>query len=685
MANLILQTKNGKINLSQINFGIDFSLVEFKDISQRKGIKSTTIIIPYTPENNKTLFFPFDDNRIDIPNKNKKVDFDLIINGIIFLSGILKVNKINKTAKTAEIILISGNAGWYSLLDGKEITDIDLTAGTHLWNKQNITASFNNTGDKNIFVYPLIDYGLFGSSLPSQEVGLERMKPAIFEQAILRQMFNEIGYKIAGNPLNIKEIRDTILPLTKKMIITDDQLAVIQDRELVKVKTNTEFHYIDAGGLIIFDKEIQDKNNNFQSDRKYTVPRDGTYQFFINNLDIWFKDVEFTFELIHETSTSTNIIDSETFDSRINPTALFALSIKDNKITFGTGSTAINRLLNTTVTAQAGDKLFLNLTVGGKGDPFVTSKLFVKTGHEMEYKLLDLDDRELKLNDTIVPQDFLPNLNQRDFVRDFVNTWNLYFTTSEIEKKITFFFEDEFFEGIKNATNWTNKLDLSQEIEIEKLSNNYNKKILFNYKQDDSDLLIDKYNNSLNKGLGNDFEILENEYLEGEQQIYDSIYSATFDAFRFSGNLVMPTFSKKTDTVKTENTDWQPRKLIYFGLKEGKWKLQGDGSIVRPSYPYSYFIRKDAGKFDFGFAFDVPNSLGNKFQGLKETFYRKSLDLINNSEIRTAFFYLTIFDIINLNLRKPVKVKNDYFFINKIEQFNPLRKETTKVELIKIN
>ena len=81
---------------------------------------------------------------------------------------------------------------------------------------------------------------------------------------------------------------------------------------------------------------------------------------------------------------------------------------------------------------------------------------------------------------------------------------------------------------------------------------------------------------------------------------------------------------------------------------------------------------------DFQFDFKGSN-------GLYNLFHRKEIELLEKSELVTLDFMLNDFDIATLDIRRPIRVYTNYYYINSIEGYNIAKVEQTTVSLIKIN
>jgi hypothetical protein len=82
---------------------------------------------------------------------------------------------------------------------------------------------------------------------------------------------------------------------------------------------------------------------------------------------------------------------------------------------------------------------------------------------------------------------------------------------------------------------------------------------------------------------------------------------------------------------------------------------------------------------------DVNNTYSDAVikEGLYQTYYNNMVNMLKqNPRVRNVNINLNIKDIVNLDFRKLIYIDGVYWRINKIKDFNPLTKSTTKVELV---
>jgi len=120
-------------------------------------------------------------------------------------------------------------------LGDKTLADLDFDDYDHIWNQENIEASWARTewveGAQN-YVYPLVDYG---RSVNMVNFPIENFKPAVFISEILKRIFAEAGFTIIAPFFSSFYFRKLIL-LTAEKTIT---------REVTKLLEQTTNLFID--------------------------------------------------------------------------------------------------------------------------------------------------------------------------------------------------------------------------------------------------------------------------------------------------------------------------------------------------------------------------------------------------------------------------------------------------------
>lgn len=335
-------------------------------------------------------------------------------------------------------------------------------------------------------------------------------------------------------------------------------------------------------------------------------------------------------------------------------------------------------------------------------------------------------------------KDLLPcDVSQIDFLKGLGHMFNLQFRTDPVLNKVYIEPYNDFYKDKSLAYDWTNKLDLSKEIE-DKYELGITNEISFEYKKDDNDGLMKYINQQFRDGSSeykfyNYYENLGDNLRKGITKFINPLFSSTWTDFDpsvvGSSPVVQPTFGltgalvpiiNKEESLYGDNliiaaaaverpekiTKYNPRILYYYGYAENPnnsnlethWSKHLDTlqyPIISRSktYPRATFVDWEdistSNKFG-NLSFDdetisPPNdsSFPVTKLGLYNTYYKKMIDQLKaNPRIRVMHFNLKKSDMINLDLSRLIYVDGTYWRINKIIDYSPIKNVTTKVECV---
>ena len=305
-------------------------------------------------------------------------------------------------------------------------------------------------------------------------------------------------------------------------------------------------------------------------------------------------------------------------------------------------------------------------------------------------------NREITEGSLIPMNSTIPRkVKQRDFIMSLVKMFNLYIQPDpNNEKNLLIEPRDDFYSN--NIVDWSNKLDISREVESKPMGALNFKEYLFTYKQD-KDYYNKLYFDTWEEVYGQDDFRLVNEFVTNEYKT-EVIFSPTPSVGHSWGDRVLPTIIKFDDTNGVQKIESNIRILQWGGMKDTgqQWihRDADDNTTSYSTYPY-------AGMYDDPY---TPNNildfgLGNEIyysnvfdkvitfsnNTLVNKYYSKFLQEItdNNSKIVTGYFYLSPSDIKQLSFKDQYYFENQYFRLNKIENYNPSN-PITKCEFLKI-
>jgi hypothetical protein len=289
-----------------------------------------------------------------------------------------------------------------------------------------------------------------------------------------------------------------------------------------------------------------------------------------------------------------------------------------------------------------------------------------------------------------IPKD----IKQKDFFMSIVKMFNLYIEPDKNNEKNLFIEpRDDFYDNV--TQDWSQKLDISQQLEYLPMGALDSKEYLFTYKQD-KDYYNELYENTWNEIYGEREEEIDNDFINKKYKT-NIIFSPTPSVGQLYYDRVIPAIKKYDQNNGYVRTESNIRILQWGGLKDNlvTWSHRSilAGNTDEIQYPYSghlddafnptidinYGLTKEV-YFDDTY-YDITwtnNNLYNKY-------YKKFIEEITdvNSKIVKGWFYLRPSDIRNLSFRNQYYFDGAYFRLNKIENYNP-SSPITKCEFLKL-
>ena len=297
---------------------------------------------------------------------------------------------------------------------------------------------------------------------------------------------------------------------------------------------------------------------------------------------------------------------------------------------------------------------------------------------------------------TITMNNTIPeNVKQKDFIMSLVKMFNLYIQPdTQNNKNLIIEPRDDFYSNV--VTDWSSKLDKSQDIESKPMGALNFKEYLYTYKQD-KDYYNELYFDSWDEIYGQDDFTLGNQFVKNKHKT-EIIFSPTPSVGQDWYDRVLPTIIKYDDTNGVQRTNSNIRILQWGGMKTTgqQWIHTNDAGVNTNYSTYPY-----AGMYDdpytptetleFGLTNEIYYSNGfNRVitftnNGLFNKYYSKFIQEITdtNSKIVTGYFYLSPSDIKNLSFSSQYYFEGQYFRLSKIENYNPIN-PITKCEFLKI-
>jgi hypothetical protein len=295
--------------------------------------------------------------------------------------------------------------------------------------------------------------------------------------------------------------------------------------------------------------------------------------------------------------------------------------------------------------------------------------------------------------------DFLPKMDGATFLKGFVTAFNLYVKSSvddptilEIEPLT------EFYDDASTALNWTQKLDLSKSIKVTPTINFASKEYLFSFEKD-----ADYYNQNYLQDVGDQYGSFlvdsQNQFSKDTTEFklpfaQKLLVNIPLDDTTFTNIIVPRTFQIKTDTDGVSSVALQNGKpfLVQLGpMTTATWEyIDEDGiATTEGSYPYVGHLNSlTSPTFDFNFGVpdyvyyqDATYTTKNLFfyheEFIKEIVSRYGKQINCSINITP--------DMVNqLDFKKLINIDGIVYRLQKVENWDSGKDQTTNVELIRI-
>ena len=296
--------------------------------------------------------------------------------------------------------------------------------------------------------------------------------------------------------------------------------------------------------------------------------------------------------------------------------------------------------------------------------------------------------------DSISINDYIPKkIKQSDIVTDLIKRYNAYiYVDEDNDRKIIVDTRDSYYAG-GGILDWTDKKDFDYDDKIELLSELQNKELILSYKSDDDD-----FNKNYSKSVDGDIygqKTIEfnNEFVKGEKKI-ETPFSPTPLIYNSANPVAI------VPAITTQNPDINMRVLYFDGVIdtlngdswEFKWVNGGTYTTsTYTTYPYAgHYDNPLTPSLDLNFGY-IPYAWYAEAQNstngdLYNRYWSNYINQINNGKLVTMRMHLNEVDVaaIRNKLNTKIWIRDSYYFVNKIKDYNPINKGLTVVEFLKI-
>jgi hypothetical protein len=616
--------------------------------------------------------------------------------------------------------------------------DIDISADDHVLNLTNVTNSW--TGANN-YVYGLIDYGK--NLGDPTNFYLKHLRPAIRKKVLLDKIFANAGYTYTSTFLNSAEYNNFVLPSTEENLLASPTDLANSEFYAGAVGFPQVINYplfLNTNGSASPGSYTWNPSSSFN----FPAPPTQYYNVIFNDdstppLNDPSNSYNTTTGFLSFPSTPTPL---RTYSALVYFQLSFNLPSLSTTYIYATGQVniqlgnafnSINILWNT----LPGGPNFgpgINNVTGWYSIPVVlnnvpwtnigTVNIALDYAFEVKYftsavlpVVINTSSIDIsigtssfggqswynaKLIDNTIQEGFNVEINQVlptqtkqiDFLTSEIKLHNLYMELDPNNDK-NYIIEprETFYSG---NLDWTDKLDLSRKYKVSPVSLLDAKRYEYTY-QSDADKYNKDYFDDYKEVYGFGYHDNTSDFVKPTVKS-DVIYAATPIVGNNVNGLVIPKFYKEENSV-IKNVKCKIRSLYYAGLTTmnyGSWNLiHATGTTTYNTYPYvghndnPYNPTKD---YNWGLprhVYYTYPSTSYTTNNLYNRFYSRQVNQLTdqNSRIVTAWFNLDELDIKNFSFRNVVYVGhplNAYFYVNTIKDYNVMNRQSTQVELLKL-
>jgi hypothetical protein len=696
-----IQLATGYLDVKEgTSFPLTFQVGDIRDISQRKGNFSKTIVLVGSKNNNDLLNHYYDVNiqagTFDI---NAVTTCSVIQDGIpVMENASLQLTAIKKVQLTEqyeehveyEVLIKESKADFFTAINNLELTDIDFSDLNHTYDAFNVVNRFTNT-EVDGFKYFLPGSG--DAFYSTQE-----FKPAIFAKTYFDRIFADSGFTYNWPTLSNTKFDKLIIPYNGGIDNFDYLDYVVRAEKTTPSTVVSPLSLTPTTGTYTFTglTEIEDPQNIFDPvTGVYTTP------FNISSANAQYYEIKilvnFSLDIIcpaGNVSVGTPTFYLNFFNAPYNVTSVSPFYNGPGAPGTGTTNITTDTLI---VTIQASDPNILPQLTALTSNVqaiFNTAGGYYILPYQLSLTINSADititpsSNIVAIGGTIDVNDYVPKkIKQNEFVKAIFNMFNLY---AEVDKsqpnQLNLIHRDDYYDAGKEV-DWTYKLAKDKEQSLSFLPELTSKKVILTYKADkDGPNTI--YTNATNQIYGQAEVIFDNEYVK-DVTTKDVLFSPT--------PIIDTVFGAYVPMIAGAQPDVNIRILYDSTAEVGLTTCQAfniydygtTGMTGVTTYPYvGHFDDPLNPTWDLNYAtcayyYYMPSTLTQN--NLYNRYWRRTMGQINSGKMLTAFFNLKESDIQPLELNDKIRIDNSWWNINKVIDYNANANQLTQVELISID
>jgi len=724
---LTVKTQDGLTDVvmdlyENISIPTTYQFSNVQDFSKTNSNHSQSFRIPGTPKNNDFFGSQYNVNISGTFNPKKKADAVLSFDTLPQLVGYIQLkNVIIQKGRFVEyeVVLFGDVANFGAEVGDKKLEDYTTFLATldHDFTAANVYLSWTNNLLGGDVVYPLIDwganyYGGDGVSGSGQNIeepvdgsNLNQWKPAIKLKAIIDAIFAEEGFTYTSDFFtNNTDFAKLIIPTPGAKGDTFSQGGALANEFTTQMVTpqpsgTTTNIVVPSGVRIPFNifgvAESDggfDNGSNFGSGTDslgntynlYDVTQNGlytlTFKCYIQDSSVWEETI---FQL--QSCPNTNFIPSET--TVIGGNVL----IDVDPITPVVFNEGVQVFLN------AGDKVRLvigQFSGNTRTYPIYTAPLINGVqSYGSYFNVRPNQDFLTGLNVDFT--ECMPDLKAIDLFNSITKMFNL-IIIPDPENETNLLIEPyETWIAGGDIVDWTDKLDISKDIQITPTTELQTENLLFTYKQGE-DILSKLTKENSNRVYGRKLiDQTNNDFAKGERKV-EVDFVATPAQIISDTSMIIP---KLIDQAGAP-IEPKPRILVWHGLIPAgvQWYFHEQNLTGTPVTTNQIYYPKASHYFqsgaitlngdDLNFGMETPwHYIQSAPQGtLYKKYWEGFVDEIYNetAKLMKANFRITSADIFKFKFNDKIWIKDSYWRINKINGWTITDSKTVQVELLKL-
>ncbi len=681
------------------------------DPSKRKSDFTKTVEIPGSKANDDLFGSLFDvnfsirDSAQLNPDFNpaKKASCIYSQDSFIQIKGYCQLTDIRIVEENKviyEIVIYGQVKTLFSDIANLTLNDLT-TLGTATWDDTSITDSWTETFDPVIKpCYPYLNRGkaVFNrsGSIAEWSYNYEAFKPWMYVKHIVNSIIHEQGYsQDIANFFETEQFKRLIIECDVKRF-HQDQAAIAQTRvEAIRATSNQTIVPVSNANYtnlsLVWDTQLLFNFEQADPDSQYN-PTTGTLTIGANSEGYANVVSSFNANITFNTSLTNVSVNFVVIRKRAGAYAVIgSQTVNIPAVTSGNpASISVVNLLAANTLFEASDEVRVCLlgatTISG-----------IKNGNISNFSLLTSTnnfgffiDGQIQYGQTFDIASILPDMKQTDFLMGVFKLFNVYIDSLPNDGLILEPRDDYF---TSDVINWTTKLDTSKDFTISPQGLLENKELLFTYSNNDDDLSR-SYKQSVGYDYGYKRLIFDNDFVKDKRELKLPFALCPLRTDTDFGNVNMVTMFNGDGAEKSNN----PIIAYYGNMKTGNmvyWDTTGTRTQYS-QYPYAGPIDDvTAPNYSLEFAtpelffYTVPGQGGIEItnNNLYFQFHETQWQEIGHrdSKLITAWFKLNADDIHDLSFRPLYYIRDAYYRLLEVQDYNPDGKRTTLCKLLKIN